>query len=225
MCIFGKEGNKKFMDNKTKHLIKLIKSAQAEYAENYFVIAIPGFLSKKFVAYCAMHDDLERILEYIKILRTDANPIIKSALTYSLIALYGKCYTDASKKSFPKLEPKNLFKEKNHLSETHNFLMDLRHQFIAHRGDTESEVGVSYMLIPKNKEIEKSQVRFSQLKQITFSGEDLDKFEALINYNIEYLKLSIEKNGQKMYDAFFEKFTPAQISLMLMNNATEEEDK
>src|SRR6187402_2333988 len=120
------------MDKKTKHLIRLIKNAQTEYAENHLVVAIPGFLSKKFIAYCAMHEDLKRTLEYIKILRTDVDPIVKSALTYSLIALYGKCYTDASKNKFPKLESKNLFEENTPLSETHNFLMNLRHQFIAH---------------------------------------------------------------------------------------------
>jgi hypothetical protein len=211
------------MDKKTQHLIRLIKNAQAEYAEDYLVVAIPGFLSKKFIAYCAMHEDLKRVIEYINILRTNPDSIIRSALAYSLIALYGKCYTDASKNSFPKLEAKNLFDENSPLSETHIFLMTLRHQFIAHRGDTESEIGVSYMLIPKNDGVEQSQVRFSQVKQSAFSGDDLDKFEVLINHTIEYLKGIIQKSGQKIYDAFFQMFTPEQITLMLMNNAKHDE--
>lgn len=214
---------KNIMNKKTQHLIRLIKNAQAEYAENYFVAAIPGFLSKKFIAYCAMHEDLKRTLEYINLLRTDPDPIVKSALTYSLIALYGKCYTDASKNSFPKLEPKNLFDENSSLSETHIFLMTLRHQFIAHRGNTESEIGVSYMIIPKNDGVEESQVRFSQVKQNAFSGEDLDRFETLIIHTIEYLKGIIKKTGQKVYDAFFEMFTAEQIVVMLMNNANHTE--
>lgn len=212
------------MDKKTQHLIRLIKDAQAKYAEDYLVTAIPGFLSKKFIAYCAMHEDLKRTIEYINILRTNPEPIIKSALTYSLIALYGKCYTDASKNNFPKLESKNLFDENSPLSETHDFLMNLRHQFIAHRGDTESEIGVSYMLIPKKQGDEQSQVRFSQVKQNAFSGEDLDRFEELINHTIEYLTKMIQKSGQKVYDAFFEMFTPDQIVLMLMNNAKHKEE-
>lgn len=211
------------MDNKTKHLIRLIKKAQAEYAEDYLIVAIPGFLSKKFIAYCAMREDLKKTLEYIKLLRTDLDPVIKSALTYSLIALYGKCYTDASKNNFPKLEPKNLFKDDNQLIEVHNFLMDLRHQFIAHRGDTESEIGVSYMVIPKKEGVEQSQVQFSQVKLNAFSPEELDKIETLISYTIGYLEQVIQKNGQKVYEAFFDMFTPEQIVLMLMNNAKEHE--
>ncbi|WP_035643504.1 hypothetical protein [Flavobacterium sp. ASV13] len=210
------------MDNKTRHLIRLIKKAQNEYAEDYLVVAIPGFLSKKFIAYCAMHEDLKKTLEYIKLLRTDVDPIIKSALTYSLISLYGKCYTDASKNNFPKLEPKNLFKDDNQLIEIHNFLMDLRHQFIAHRGNTESEIGVAYMAIPKKEGVEQSQVNFSQIKLNAFSPKELDKIETLINYVVEYLKQVIKKNGQKIYEAFFEMFTPDQIVLMLMNNAKQE---
>jgi len=213
------------MDKKTEHLVRLIKKAQALYAEDYLVVAIPGFLSKKFIAYCAMKEDLERNLEYIRILRTNPDPIIKSALTYSLIALYGKCYTDASKNSFPKLEAKNFIEIESPLFETHNFLMDLRHQFIAHRGDTESEIGVSYMLIPKLDGIEQSQVRFSQVKQNSFSGEDSDMFEKLFIHTITYLKEMIQKNGQKIYEAFFEMFTPEQITFMLMNNAKQEDDK
>ena len=213
------------MDNKTKRLIRLIKKAQTEYAEDYLVVAIPGFLSKKFIAYCAMREDLKKTLEYIKLLGTDVNPIIKSALTYSLIALYGKCYTDASKNNFPKLEPKNLFKDDNQLKEVHNFLMDLRHQFIAHRGDTESEIGVSFMVIPKKEGVEQSQVSFSQVKLNAFSPEELAKIMTLINYTIEYLEQVIQKNGQKVYEVFFDMFTPEQIALMLMNNAKEHIDK
>lgn len=207
------------MDKKTQRLIELIKTTQEEYADNYFISAIPGFLSKKFIAYCSMKEDLERGLEYIKILKTNPDPIIKSSLTYSLIALYGKCYTDATKNKSPKLEAKNFIEKDSELMKTHEFLMNLRHQFIAHRGDTESEVGIAYLLIPKNNKSEQSQVRFRQLKQHSFSNEDLEKFEKLINHNIEYLKTSIQKHGQKIYDTMFELFTPEQIVAMMVNNA------
>ena len=108
------------MDKKNDRLIHLIKKAQSEYADDYLVIAVPGFLAKKFIGYCSMKEDLELLLLYIEILRTEDNRIKKSALTYALVALYGKCFTDASRNSYPKLEPKEFQHSINHL-ETHDF--------------------------------------------------------------------------------------------------------
>ena len=93
------------MDKTTERYIQLIKNVQTEYSDKYFSFAIPGFMSKKFIAYCAMKRDLELVLEYIELLKANQqNPTIKSSLTFSTIALYGKCFTDASKNKYPKLE-------------------------------------------------------------------------------------------------------------------------
>lgn len=103
------------MEKRTKRLIHLIKKAQEEYAEDNHVLAIPGFMSKKFIAYCSMHEDLSLLLKYIDEFTKEHNQIVKSSLTYAVLALYGKCFTDASKKSYPKLEPKSLFMTKTNL--------------------------------------------------------------------------------------------------------------
>lgn len=207
------------MDNKTDRLIHLIKQAQEHYSKDYLVLAVPGSISKKFIAYCAMKEDLELILQYIVELRKEPPGIIKSALSYSLISLYGKCFTDASKNSLPKLEPSELFKEGEENYETHNDLMALRHQFIAHRGDTENEIGISYMLVPKGGALEQTEMRFSQLKMVGFSKEDLDRFERLIKDLIHRLLEKIEKSGQKVHDGMLTLFSPEQLGLMLMNSA------
>ena len=206
------------MDRKNERLIRLIKSAQEEFAESHLVLAIPGFMSKKFIAYCAMKEDMELILEYINLLRAKPNNLVESALSYSLISLYGKCFTDASKNSFPKLET-NVFAEEVNLLETHNYLMDLRHQFIAHRGDTESEIGISYMIIPKEKGDTQTQIRFAQVKQKSFSNEDLDKFEKQMKFIHEWLMKKIQKTGQKLHDGYLNIFSPEEIVKMLVNGA------
>ena len=97
--------------------------------------------------------------------------------------------------------------------------MDLRHQFIAHRGETENEIGISYMLVPKKDAVEKAQIRFSQLKQISFSGEDLIRIESLVNFVLEKLQEKIEKSGQKVYEGMFNLYSAEQLSLMMINNA------
>lgn len=207
------------MDKKTDRLIHLIKQAQEQYSNEYLVLAVPGFISKKFIAYCAMKEDLELILQYISEIRSNPAGVIKSALSYSLIALYGKCFTDASKSSFPKLEPTDLFETEDANYATHNYLMELRHQFIAHRGETENEIGISYMLVPKKDSLDKTQVRFSQLKMVGFSNGDLDKLETLVKYLIAKLMEKIQKSGQKVHDGMLNLFTPEQLTLMLKNGA------
>ncbi len=208
------------MDKTTERYIQLIKNAQAEYSEEYFAFAIPGFMSKKFIAYCAMKRDLELVIEYIGFLKTSPqNATIKSSLTFSTIALYGKCFTDASKNSYPKLEPNSLFENQDDFLKTHDFLMDLRHQFIAHRGKTESEIGIAFMLLPKKAGDSQSQIRFNQLKQYSFNIQKLTEFENLIKYIISELDKKIQKSGQKLRDGLLDNFTPEQLTLMMMNNA------
>lgn len=207
------------MSKKDERLIGLIKKAQHEFGENYFITAIPGFMSKKFIAYCAMKEDLELILKYINLLKEKPDNVIESSLSYSLISLYAKCFTDASKNSFPKLEA-NIFEGKDDLIETHIYLMDLRHQFIAHRGDTESEIGIAYMIIPKVKNDLQTQIQFSQVKQKSFSKDDLDRFENQMKFILELLLEKIQKTGQKLHDGFLNLFSPEEIvAKMIINNA------
>lgn len=207
------------MDKATERLINLVKQAQEQYSDEYLLVAVPGFMSKKFIAYCAMKEDLELILQYINELKNNPEKVIKSALSYALISLYGKCFTDATKSSFPKLEPSTLFKDGEENYETHKYLMELRHQFIAHRGDTENEIGVSYMLFPKKGSLDKTQLRFSQLKVVGFSKDDLDRFEVLVKYLVQKLLEKIQKSGEKVHDGMLKQFTPEQLALMLINGA------
>jgi hypothetical protein len=205
------------MDKRNDRLMYLIKGAQEKYSNEHLVIAVPGFLSKKFIAYCAMKEDLQLLLEYVSALRTEITGVQKSAFTYALISLYGKCFTDASKNSYPKLEPSQVFKHGDRHSQTHDDLMSLRHQFIAHRGDSEGEIGISYVLIPKVG-TSQSQVRFSQVKQVSFAKDELDKIEMLLKFLIEHLIKKIQKHGQKVNDSLLALFSPEQMQYMMINN-------
>ncbi len=208
----------------TKRLKQLFLQAKSEYAEDYIIVGVPNFFAKKFIAYCAMKEDLELCLEYINLLRTETNKTLKSSLTFSLISLYGKCFTDASKNSYPKLEPNSLFKDESNLEEVHNYMMDLRHQFIAHRGETNSEIAICFLLIPKIEDISQTQVRFSQLKQMGFSKEDLDKIENLIKFVITELFKKIEKSGNKIHDGFLENFSHDLASALIINNVKDDSE-
>lgn len=209
------------MNKKKDRLIHLLKDSQEQYSEEYLIFGVPNYMSKRFIAYCAMKEDFELILQYIREIRNNPTKVIQSSLSYSLIALYGKCFTDASESSFPKLESTDLFKkDDNKNSEVHNYLMELRHKFIAHRGETENEIAISYILVPKKDLDDNIQVRFSQLKMVGFSNEDLDKFEILANFIIEKLKDKIQKSGEKVRNEMlhlFKEYTREQLRLMLLN--------
>lgn len=206
------------MDKTHDRIIQLLKQAQARFADDHMVIIIPSFLSKKFVGYCSMREDLLLTIEYINLLRKNSDKVIKSALSYSLISLYGKCFTDASKNNYPKLESDYIFKDEPSNLETHKFLIELRHQFIAHRGKTESEVGLAYLAVPKEDSLEKSQVRFSQLKLTSFSDVDLDRIEKLVVFLIEKIMEKIQATGKEVHNTMLKVFSAEELGLMMINN-------
>lgn len=209
------------MDEKSIRLIQIIKNAKAKYADESFILPVPGFLSRSFTSFCSMREDLILIRQYLKYLKSNTDNIINSSMTYSAISLYGKCFTDATKNKAPKLEPIQLFDKQEDLRQTHEYLMDLRHHFISHRGDTDSEVEAAYILIPKGNG--SSQVKYSRLKKMSFESDQIEKIDELMEYLLQQLEKKIQKSGQKAYEAILKNFTAEQMALMTINNIKEDE--
>jgi len=206
------------MEDKLERMKRCIDTAKRNFSKDYHLMLIPQIFSKRFIAYTSMKKDLERNLEYITLLRQRPGELIESALTYALISLYGKCFTDASKSGYPKLNPKEIFEEGSELEETHNVLMDLRHQFIAHRGDTESEVGIAFTIVPKTDDSLAQQIRFQQVKRSSFSNLDLDKLERLHNHLIAYLSPMVQKSANKAVRGFNENLSVQEMMALYMNS-------
>ncbi|UWX56359.1 hypothetical protein NYZ99_09225 [Maribacter litopenaei] len=206
------------MNKKQKRYFKLIAKAIQEYGEENHVVAVPGFMSKQFSTYCSIREDLRLMLEYIKILKTNpANHYIKSSLTYALIALYGKCFTDSTKTKRPKLEPNQVFSKKKKNRKIHEYLISLRHDFIAHRGNTLGEIGIAFLAIPKGDNGQ-SQIRYRQSKIISFNDKKLEKTESLVKFLIKEVESKIQKCGQRAYNGFFNTFSEKEMAVMIMNN-------
>lgn len=140
-------------------------------------------------------------------------------MTFSIISLYGKCFTDATHNKAPKLESDKLFQEQEELFEIHNYLMDLRHHFISHRGESEGEVEAAYIIIPKAEG--EPQIRYQRLKQVSFTIDQLEEITKLINFVLGELANKIQKSGQKAYSTYLKLFTPEQMSFMMLNNMKE----
>ena len=65
---------------------------------------------------------------------------------------------------------------------------------------------------------EKSQVRFSQLKQVSFNEEYLNWIQLLVKFLLELIIEKIQKNGQKVNDGLLSLFSPEQLAFMMLNN-------
>jgi hypothetical protein len=206
------------MEDKEKRLIDLIWNAKKSYSKEYFATIIPLLFSRKFIGYCGMHEDLKYCKDYIVELKKNPKTSISSALTSSLIGLYGRCFTDASNHKFPKLES-SIFNKNDEYIKLHEYLMDLRHTFIAHRGESESEIGIALMLIPIEGDVKDSIMKFNQIKRSKFSKEQIVKIDKLLDYLMDEVKRRIQKSADKIHDSLFKNFTMEQLSMMVINDS------
>lgn len=186
------------INEKTKKILEILEISKNQFSEHYISIAIPEFLAKKVLTYSCMRNDMLLIKQYIIYMRLTIDEVYLSALCYSLIIIYGKCFTDASTHKYPKLET-DIFENRNDLLKTHNFLMNLRHNFIAHRGDTPEEVGMLFLLIPKNDKL-KVKTSFKRIKRYSLK-EYLDDIKILIDFIIQILDIKIEKQTSKVLES------------------------
>lgn len=206
------------MTEKEKRLLELIKTAERNYSKDYLATIIPLIFSRKFIGYCGMREDLNLCKEYIHLLKKKPNVTTSTALTTSLIALYGRCFTDATNHKFPKLEL-SIFEKNEEYLKVHEYLMELRHTFIAHRGESESEIGIALMLIPKNGSVDETIMKFNQVKRSNFSIEQVKQIDELISFLLMHIERKMQKSADKMQDSLFKNFTMEQLSMMVINGA------
>ena len=176
-------------------------------------VAIPNFMANKIIAYQSMREDFLSIKNYIELLLNDElTPTIKASLWYSTIALYGRCFTDAKKSKFPKLEVLELFKNKSELKAIHEQIMELRHKFVAHRGESSNEISIALMRI-HNPSYDK-EIIVKQLRQNKPRVELLKNLLKLIEFILPIVEKKYEKAAIKVSKAVLENFTAEQLTKM-----------
>jgi hypothetical protein len=183
----------------------------AKYNADYKIDIISDIAGKKLLSYLTIKDDLNLCLELVHCLNyVQLTGTLATASTYTLIASYAKGFTDASKQKAPKLEPSIFQENKNHL-QTHNRLMSLRHNFIAHRGMSEGEKAILFMITPKlGLPTAKSILKYERKHLQRFSSDDLKMIESLILFVLRHTETKIDNIGERMYNSFYDdprKFT------------------
>lgn len=197
-------------------LLKLIERVQ-HHDSGMLKIGVPGFLAKKSVSYMLIREDLLFIREACTRLidckmAEHQDKLLITALWQSIIVTYGKCFTE-NDGGFSRLT-KDIIKS-NQFCDTHDRLMDLRHSFVAHRDDSEKEMGFIYMRLPANGELtNQTEFRIQSSKQWSPGIEEAQQYLELFDSLIEAVMEKINKQTQKAHDALLSLFTPEQLLLM-----------
>lgn len=196
------------MKSYSDRIIKLFQNVQKEHGDNNHLVMIPKTMAKQSVGYSTMKFDFELIHEFSKILSENTKNHIGSAASYSIIALYGKCFT-SSDNGYPKLEEKEIFKNKPELANAHKYLMDLRNRFIAHRTDHIDELGIAYLSI--DKQTKRTEMRYSLLKMSVISPKKMEVLQNLFGHVNNIILEKLNKSGKKTYKGLLNKYSPDEL--------------
>jgi hypothetical protein len=194
------------LENAVKYFLEKI---QQDNDGNHVDLAVPGYLAKPLITYQSMREDLTLCLNAVNLLvEPQENQIVSTSLWHTFIILYGKCFTDASSSKSSKLEPKDCFSEGG-LLVIHERLMELRHNFVAHRGSTEHEFGFAYLTM--NLQTYERQARVKQIKRHTPDSEEISNYITLVTNLIRVVESKFKRAAEKTWSHMLEKFTPEEL--------------
>lgn len=134
---------------------------QTKSSKPCVVIEIDTGISRRFAAYALIEKDLRDTLSFIdEYHQIEDKEIIKGkdillkALSRAIVITYGKCFTTA--------EGRRVKLEKNIISEAcqamHEELMNARHEYVAHAGNSAHELCKCVFLLPPEKKLLKGQI-------------------------------------------------------------------
>ncbi|UYZ64871.1 hypothetical protein [Hymenobacter weizhouensis] len=178
---------------------------------NHVDFALPGYAAKNLLAYHGIREDLLLCLDATEeLLATTHNKTITASLWYTVIALHGKCFTDASAAGLPKLEKDCFDSTQTDLLATHERLMDLRHRFLAHRGITDNEFGVAYLTM--NLQTYARQAQIKSVKRNMPDRAELLNYRALLVHLIAKVEQKFEKTARKAWRHMLDTYTPQELA-------------
>jgi len=178
---------------------------------NYGKLLVPSAMSKQITSYMLIREDLLFVKTNAQLLldskkKMPRNEHTEETLWYSLIILYGRCFSNATKGQKVKLDKEDFFNISDEvLLITHNKIIDIRNNFIAHRGDNENEIPIVYVKIPRGEISEKYNVEFEivSTRYVTESSLFLEQIIDLVDFLIPKVKIKMDKCGEKIKKGIF----------------------
>ena len=148
-----------------------------------FIEIEPKFKSQ-FIGYIQIFYDLQfvkKCLVYLsQIYNNSELDFIKQTVWESFIIKYAKCFTKAEGRKV-KLEANDLYKNNSGQMEIHHELMELRHQHIAHGGNSKNEFIDSFFALHPDK-ISPPVGIYHQIKRAFCAGIDnINKYITVVN--------------------------------------------
>lgn len=189
------------MNNEEKEK-SLIDDLKNQNDGDTFDFKIPEHLEKKNIAYSSILLDLQTCEQALKQLKKKNKDIIQTSLFTTIIILYGKCFTDSSSSKFPKLELKMFEGQESRFKILHTELMNMRHNYVAHRGMSEHEFGKAYFQI--NPKTMKWGIKVGLQRRHSFELEEIPEYLKLIEFLLIKVQEKYDKVGQKVINHMFE---------------------
>jgi hypothetical protein len=157
--------------------------------EDYVDFRLPDGYANQVASYTGMRADLQYLKDVCnELIKNEHHDLIIFSLWTSLLITYGKCFTDASRSKSSKLEHEDCFdttdqgRRKIHLD-----LINLRHNFAAHRGVSQFEGSMAYLRI--NVDTHQMGIGVQYVKRTVASVEELKGILEVIEYLDGVVKL------------------------------------
>jgi len=168
-------------------------------------IEMTGRLAKQHRGYEQMKNDLKICSNLILYLADNykSNPFVSNAIWESVIVKYGRCFVSASKGRGVKLEESKVFNAASRNKKMHEHIMNERHNFAAHAGDSDSDV-ISSRLALMPPKIGKELVMIYSSRDFVISPEDttIEEIQSLIVHVIKHIDSKLDKIFQKLKDEY-----------------------
>ncbi|MCG9972768.1 hypothetical protein [Christiangramia crocea] len=195
---------------------KLLLADLPEQTEgDYINLKIPEHLEPRCLGYANMFADLEICSNALDKLEKSEDEIITNALFTTIIISYGRCFTDSSSSKTPKLEDK-IFKNNPDLENLHKDLMEMRHNFIAHRGFSDHSVGKAFLQISPSKM--QGSIKVGHLFTNNFSVEELPRYKALFDFTMLEIRKKFSKAEKHIVQEIFKDLKPGDLKRLVITD-------
>ena len=157
-----------------------------------------------------MHD-LSQAKELMTLIDRVGNDEIKYSLWMSSVVTYAKCFISANNGRGIKLEEKHINKFNPESLNYHKGLIELRHSYFAHAGNSESiRARIGIILSPIHKDKEVLGANYFMLKQQIITDENIKLFCCLCDgvYKV------VEEMSNKTHKKLIEEYRKMDVGLL-----------
>ena len=175
----------------------------------YFIADSP--IAKRLSGLSQIMHDLSQARELMTLIDRVDNDEIKYSLWLSSVVTYAKCFVSANNGRGIKLEEEHVNKFNPESLNYHKELIELRHSYFAHAGDSESiRARIGIILSPIHREKEVLWANYIMLKQQIITNENVKLFCFLCEGIYEV----VEDISNKTHEKLLEEYRKMDVDLL-----------